>query len=94
LFGYCFVASVTVTVGLVVGIGVLQWAVVILSLSVAASAEMFQMVLRSIGNDLADRLSRPTQKALQIGSAAVVVTRLGAGIAVGLIYVAAIREMW
>ncbi|MFK7819690.1 MAG: diacylglycerol kinase [Planctomycetaceae bacterium] len=94
LFGYCFVASVTVTAGLVVGIGVLEWAVVILAMCVAASTEMFQMVLRSIGDDLGERLSRPTRKALQIGTAAVLVTRLGATFAIAAIYIAAIRQMW
>ena len=93
LFGYCFIATIVLTTGIVIGIGVLQWAVVVLSLAIAASAEMFQMVLRAIWSDLADQLSKPTRKALQIGSAAVVVTRMGAFVAIVLIYAAAIRAM-
>ena len=81
------------TTGFVIGIGVLQWAIVLLSLAVAASAEMFQMVLRAIWSDLADQLSKPTRKALQIGAAAVVVTRIGAFLAIALIYAAAIRTI-
>ncbi len=93
LFGYCFIATIVLTTGFVVGVSLLQWAVVLLSLSVAASAEMFQMVLRAIWSDLADQLSKPTRKALQIGSAAVVVTRIGAFGAIALIYAVAIQAM-
>ena len=93
LFGYCFVATIVLTMAVVLGIGVLEWAVVLLSLSVAASAEMFQMVLRAIWSDLRDQLSKPTRKALQIGCAAVLVTRCGAFLAIGLIYAAIISDM-
>lgn len=93
LFGYCFIASIVITTGAVIGVGPMQWAIVILSLSVAASAEMFQMVLRAIWSDLADRLSKPTRKALQIGSAAVLVARIGAFVAIGMIYGAIIARI-
>lgn len=94
LCGYCFVASVVVTMGIVLDISVIEWAMVILALSVSASSEMFQMVLQSLGSDLGNRLSRSTQKALRIGNAAVVVTRLGALLAIVLVYGAVIRRIW
>lgn len=93
LFGYCFVATVVLTMGVVLGMSVMQWAVIALALSVAASAEMFQMVLRAIWRDLDSGLSKETRKALQIGSAAVVVTRTGAMAAVVLIYGAKIASV-
>ncbi len=93
LFGYCFVATVVITTGVVLGISIMQWAVVALALSVAASAEMFQMVLRAIWSDLDSKLSKETKKALQIGSAAVVVTRTGAMMAIVLIYGAKIAAV-
>lgn len=86
LFGYCFAASIILTTGFVLQVGMVQWAIVVLALSIAASAEMFQMVLRSMWIDLESHLSRETRKALLIGSAAVVVTRLGAMTAIGIIY--------
>ncbi len=94
LFGHCFIASIVLITGFILGITVLQWAVVFLSLGVAASAEMFQMVLRAIWTDLSEQLSKQTRKALQIGSAAVVVTRLAAAAAIVTIYGAAAARMW
>lgn len=94
LFGYCFVACVVVTTGIVLDIGVIEWAIVAIALSVSASSEMFQMVLQSLGSDLENHLSRSTQKALRIGNAAVVVTRLGAVVAIALVYGAIVRRIW
>lgn len=94
LFGHCFLAAIILITGLVLKIGVAHWAIVLLSLSVAASAEMFQMVLRSIWTDLEAQLSKDTRKSLQIGCAAVVVTRLGAVSAVLVIYANAVVEIW
>lgn len=94
LFGYCFAATIVLSTGFVLNIGILEWAVVSLSLSVAASAEMFQMVIRAIADDISDELSKNTRKSLRIGLAAVLVTRLGAFAAVLMIYGARVLSMW
>ncbi len=93
LFGHSFVAILVITMGVALNISVLQWATVLLALSVSVSAEMFQMVLRAVCRDLDAQLSRSTRKAVHIGVAAVVVTRLGALAAIGLTFGASIAPL-
>jgi len=84
-FVYFFLTSATVAASLVLVISLLQWAVVILALTVVLAAEMFRQSVRSllVGTGRAEDESART--ALRIGSAAVFVTIAGSVLAIALI---------
>lgn len=79
---YCIV----VTAGMVLGIGLIPWAILVLTLTVVLVAEMFYSVLKSILHNIEHHFPKPTQQAIHMGRAAVFLTNLGAVITIGLIF--------
>ena len=86
LFVHFFLASVILTVGLVLGISLLEWTIVVLSVTLVLSAEMFQHVVKAILGSVGHHFDDRTRKALRIGTAAVFVAMTGATLTVGLIF--------
>jgi len=85
-FVHFFAASVIVAIGVVVGLGAIQWAIVTLAFTMVMAAEMFHQVLRFVLLDRdADSLPEPLRKALGVSTAAVTVTIAGALLTIGLL---------
>lgn len=78
LFLHFFLATIILGAAFVLGIGAIEWAIVLLALTLVLSAEMFNQVLRSVRDALGHQFDDRLQKAIRIGTAAVFVTMIGA----------------
>ncbi|MFQ5731588.1 MAG: diacylglycerol kinase [Planctomycetaceae bacterium] len=85
-FVHFFIASVIVAASLVLGLSVLQWTIVVLTLTMVLTAEMFQQVLKTILAQIGHHFPEAAKRAERIGAAAVFVSFLGAVITIGLIF--------
>ena len=93
-FVHFFIACVIVTTALVLGLGTLQWAFVILALTVVFSAEMFHQVLKTILDRFDHHFTADFRRAMRIASAAVFVAILGAVLSIGLIFGQRLTELF
>lgn len=89
-----FAASVVIASALVLGFPIIEWAVLILSLTVVLSAQMFHQLLKMLWQHEGRLLSRRTQEALRIGTAAVFVTIAGSLTVCGLLFARRIVLLW
>lgn len=85
-FVHFFTGCIVVTAGLVLGIGLIPWTILVLAITVVLAAEMFHSVLKSILANIEHHFPKPTQQAIRMSTAAVFVTNLGAVIIIGLIF--------
>jgi len=85
-FVHFFLGSVVVAAGFVLGISLIEWTAVVISLTLVLSAEMFQQVLKSILSSVGHHFDEPVRKSLRIGTAAVFVAMTGALIVIGLVF--------
>ena len=93
-YGLFFAASVVIASALVLGFPILEWALLILSLSVVLSAQMFHQLLKTFWQCEGRLLSRRTQEALRIGTAAVFLTIAGSLAVCGLLFAHRIMLLW
>jgi diacylglycerol kinase len=93
-YGHFFVASVLLASALVVGFPVIEWAILILAFTVVLSAQMFHQLLKTLWECEGRLLSRRTQDALRIGTAAVFVTIAGSLAVSGLLFARRIMLLW
>lgn len=94
LFVYFFVSCIIVTAGGVLGISLTEWTIVVLALSVVASAEIFNLVLRAIWRNIGHQLDSDTGKTIRMATAGVYVTILGACVAISLIFGQRLAAIW
>ena len=85
-FVHFFIGSVVVVTGVVLGLEILQWGLLILALTMVLSAEMFHQVLKAMVKNFGHHFSDDVNRAMGIASAAVFVTILGAVLSVGLLF--------
>ena len=85
-FVHFFTGCIVVTAGMVLGIELIQWTILVPTLTVVLAVEMFHSVLKSILLNIEHHFPKPAQKALRMSTAAVFVTNLGAVITIGLIF--------
>lgn len=90
-FVYMFAASVVVAACLVLGISYLEWAVVVLAITMVLASELFNQVLRAIASSVGHHLNEQAQRAFRIGTAAVFVTITGTFIVIAIVLV---RNAW
>lgn len=84
-FVHLFVGCGVLATATVLGLSVLEWAVLILSMTFVLSAEMFNQILRILWKEAAHHLPPELRNAVRIGTAAVVISSIGAVIAIGLV---------
>ena len=87
MFAHLFVASCVLAAGFVLGLSAMQWAIVTLSITVVLSAETFNQLLRSLSTEAGHHLPGGMRNVIQIGAAALLITSIGAGIAIVLVFV-------
>jgi len=93
-FSLVFVASAVIISALVLGFPIIEWAVLILALTVVLSAQMFHQLLKMLWQHEGRLLSRRTQDALRIGTAAVFVTMFGSLTVCCLLFARRILLLW
>jgi len=93
-FVHFFISSVVVAAGLVLGLNLLQWGVLVLSLTSVLAAEMFQQVLKTILETLGHHFPDSAKRAVRIGSAAVFVTVLGTVATIGLVFTQRLMQLF
>ena len=86
LFGHVFVAIVLLAGGVVLGLSLTQWAVLVLALTQVLAAEMFHQFLKADFNTLSHQLPPASHTAVRMGTAGVVLTSCGAALVVLLIF--------
>lgn len=86
LFVHLFVGCGILATASVLGLGAVDWAIVVLSMTFVLSAEMFNQMLRILWKEAAHHLPVDMQNAVRIGTAAVVISSIGAVIAIGLVF--------
>ena len=85
-FFHFFLATIILLAALVLGIGAVEWAIVLLALTLVLSAEMFNQVLKAVRDGIGHHFDDNLQKAIRIGTAAVFVTMIGALLTLGLVF--------
>ena len=93
-FVHFFVASVVVATSFVLGLSLLQWSALVLSLTIVLAAEMFQQVLKTILETMGHHFPEQANRAERIGGAAVFVTVLGTVITISLIFTERLMDIF
>ena len=88
-----FTGSIVLAAGSVIGLGLLQWALVSLSLTVVFAAEMFNQALKALLQDDTPNRSHHVKKVLGISTAAALGTITGAAITLGLVFYERLSEL-
>ena len=91
LFVHFFAGSIILATAVVLGLSLVEWAVLVLGLSAVVAAEMFNKVMVEIGRHLPDDSDGSLREGLKIGTAAVFVTIIGTVGATALIFA---RHVW
>ena len=94
LCGHLFTGSIALVAGLVVGLSLIQWAILVLAMTVVGAAEMFDQVLKALLSDSGDALTSQTRATLGLSTAAVILAIAGSVITMGLVFVARLMEMF
>ena len=82
---HLFVGCGILATAIVVGLSAVDWAIVVLAMTFVLSAEMFNQMLRILWKEAAHHLPSELRNAVRIGTAAVVISSIGAVIAIGLV---------
>ena len=85
-FVHFFIGTVILITASVLGLATVQWAILILGLTVVLSAEMFHQVLKTILKRFGHHFPDEVERAIRIASAGVFVAILGAVLSIGLIF--------
>lgn len=86
-FSVHFFASVTVAAaGLSFGVSLFEWGLLVLCVTIVLAAEMFNSALESMARAITDQYSPHLRDALDIGSAAVLITASGAAVVGTMIF--------
>jgi diacylglycerol kinase len=85
-FFHFFMAAAVIGAGFVLGIGLLEWCIVLLCVAVVLAAEMFNTALESMARAITDEMHPDLGNALDIGSAAVLVASIGAAVVGAIVF--------
>ncbi|MEZ6049592.1 MAG: diacylglycerol kinase [Planctomycetaceae bacterium] len=84
-FFHIFCLTIVLTCSFILGLSMMEWAMVVLSCTLAISAEMFNKVLKAIWDNLGHHFSEAAQNSIRIGTASATLTLIGASITIGII---------
>lgn len=85
-FVHLFVGCGLLATAMVLELGAVQWAVLVLAMTFVLSAEMFNQMLRVLWKDAAHHLPPEVRNAVRIGTAAVVLSSVGAVITIAIVF--------
>ncbi len=86
LIVHCFLGLLIVTSGFILGISLIEWTMIIMSLSSVLAAEISQHILKTIWNRLGHHFEKSLEKTLRLSTAAVFVVIAGAALNIILIF--------
>ena len=89
-FVHLFVGCGILATASVLGLSAVDWSIIVLSMTFVLSAEMFNQMLRVLWKEAAHHLPQELRNAVRIGTAAVVLSSVGAVIAIGLVFARAV----
>lgn len=78
LFVYLLISSMVVVTGLVLSIGKIEWALLVLTLGLTLSVELFHQLLKFIVKEFRHHLRKDINMMMRLGTAAVVTTNVTA----------------
>jgi len=85
-FVHFFIAAAVITTAAILGMKLLEWCLLLLCITFVLAAEMFNSALESLAKAVTDRLDPHVGRALNIGSAAVLIAAIGASIVGAIIF--------
>lgn len=85
LFVHFFVACIILAAGFVLQITLMQWAMLILSLTLVVASELFHLVLKTVWLTVGHHFDERMRRSLRMGTAGVVVTIAGCALVILLI---------
>jgi len=86
LFVHLFIVSGILAAGLVLQLGLVQWALLVLAVTMVLSAEMFHQMLRVLWKSAGRYLPPELRNVVRIGTAAVVLSSVGAVVVLTLVF--------
>lgn len=93
-FVHAFVALMVLSITVALGPTIIEWAIILLAMTVVLTAEMFLHVLKLIAQHAGERHSQAARQLVHVGMAAVCVTIVGASLSVVLILGAHLCELF
>lgn len=93
-FVHFFGASIVLAASGVLGLARMQWAIVLISLTIVLCAEIFDHALRAIVADDQQPQSPGLQRVLGLGSAAVMLAMASAAVVIGLTFWDRVAQMF
>lgn len=94
LFMYLFVGSGVVFSGFVLGLGKIEWVLLVLSLGMVLTGELFHQLLSLIVKEFRHHIRKDISQLLRLGTAAVVSTNVTAFIVLAILFGSRLSEMW
>jgi diacylglycerol kinase len=86
-FVHFFMAAAVIVAGIVLGVNLIEWCVLLLCITVVLAAEMFNSALESMAKAITGESDPHLGNSLDIGSAAVLVASIGAAIVGSIIFI-------
>ena len=94
LFMYLFVGSGVIFSGFVMGLGKIEWILLILALGMVLSVELFHQLLSLMIKEFRHHIRKDISQLLRLGTAAVVSTNVMAFIIVAILLGSRLTEIW
>lgn len=94
LFVYLFIGSIVLAAGLVFRLQTIEWVILVLTLGLTLSVELFHQLLTFIVREFRHHLRRDLSQMMRLGTAAVVTTNLTAITVILILFGGRIWEMW
>ena len=92
-FVHFFAAAAVVVAAAVLAVSLVEWCLLLLCITVVLVAEMFNSALESLAKAITDRADPHVGRALNIGSAAVLIAAIGASLVGTIIFGNRLREL-
>ncbi len=94
LFLYLFIGAMVFASGLVFGLAKSEWLILILTLGLTLSVELFHQLLSFIVNEFKHHLSKDISQMMRLGTAAVVTANLSAVTVIFIVFGSRLLELW
>jgi diacylglycerol kinase len=85
-FVHFSLALAVIAVGVALGLGLIEWCLLILCIATVLTAEMFNTAMESLARAITRHMNPHIGRALNIGSAAVLIVAVGAAIVGAIIF--------
>ncbi len=86
LFVYVLISCMVIATGLVLGIEIIEWAILVLTLGLTLSVELFHQLLRYLVEEFRHHLRKDINLMMRLGTAAVVTTNLTAVTIIAILF--------